>query len=128
MTHSSVLWTTTIASLLGALACSGGAADASADGSSDGDTATLAQDLRGPDAASYLQLRRDLRRCAAPLCGGFFVDSVNRATLRCADGQRSAECYVAELDLSALGLAPDQEAELRSSPESFLVLGELTAQ
>jgi len=130
MTQSSALWTTTIASLLGALACSGNAVDGNgADGAlTGGDTATLAQDLRGPDAASYLTLRRDLRRCAAPRCGGFFVDSVNRATLRCADGQRSAECYVAELDLSALGLAGEQEAELRGSPESFLVLGELTAR
>jgi len=128
MTHSSALWTTTIASLLGALACSGNASDTAAPGdpSAGGDTATLAQDLRGPDAASYLTLRRDLRRCAAPRCGGFFVDSVNRATLRCADGQRSAECYVADLDLGALGLSAEQEAALRGSPESFLVLGELT--
>ncbi|HKO93834.1 MAG TPA: DUF6748 domain-containing protein [Polyangiaceae bacterium] len=128
MTHSSVLWTT-LASLLGALACSGNADGAVSGDEGAGDaTSTLAQDLRGPDASEYVTLRRDLRRCAFPFCGGFFVDSVNRATLRCADGRRSAECYVAELELSALGLSPEQEAELLGSAESFLLSGRLSTK
>ncbi len=85
---------------------------------------SLAQDLRAaPARESYVRLRRDVRRCAAPLCGGFFIDAVNRDSLRCADGQRSAECYVSELELSALGLSEAQQATLRAEPDTFLLLG-----
>jgi Kazal-type serine protease inhibitor domain len=129
MTNSvPALWITALASL-GAFACSAGDVGDPASGSLSGEeTTTLAQDLRGADPASYLLLRRDVRRCAAPACGGFFVDPVNSDTLRCADGQRSEECYVADLDLSALGLSPAQEASLRSDPTTFLVQGELRSR
>jgi hypothetical protein len=47
---------------------------------------------------SYYTLRADLRRCASPMCGGFFVKLVNHIRTRCADGRNMAECYVAEID------------------------------
>jgi eight-cysteine-cluster-containing protein len=62
--------------------------------------------------AEYFTVRPDVRRCIAPLCGGFFIDPVNRRKLRCADGRRAEECYVAGIDLSALG----PEATISSSP------------
>jgi len=71
-------------------------------GSEENAITSAGQDLRAA-TPSYVTLRRDLRRCASPLCGGFFVDAVNQDSLRCADGSRSAECYVADLELSALG-------------------------
>ena len=123
---SSALWISALASL-GALACSAGDVGDLASVSGE-DTTTLAQDLRGPAPASYLLLRRDVRRCASPACGGFFVDPVNQDTLRCADGQRSEECYVADLDLGALGLSADQEAVLRNDPTTFLVQGALRSR
>src|SRR5262245_51152370 len=83
---------------LGSLACSAGDVEALA---TDESTTTIAQDARRA-TPSYVTVRRDVRRCAAPLCGGFFVDAVNQDTLRCADGSRSAECYVTDLDLSGL--------------------------
>ena len=46
----------------------------------------------------YYTLRADLRRCAFPMCGGFFVRRVNHARTRCADGRNMTECYVAEID------------------------------
>ena len=47
---------------------------------------------------SYYTLRPDLRRCASPMCGGFFVKLVNHERTRCADGRNLAECYVAEIN------------------------------
>ncbi|MDB4931494.1 MAG: uncharacterized protein JWM10_3978 [Myxococcaceae bacterium] len=61
-------------------------------------------------AGSYVRLRHDTRRCVSPVCGGFWVSRVNQRTLRCADGSTANECYVAEVDYSGLGLAPDAVA------------------
>src|SRR5262245_30776194 len=119
----SFLWIGALASLA-ASACSAGDVDTP---TTDDSTTTLAQDARraGP---SYVTLRRDLRRCAAPLCGGFFVDAVNQDTLRCADGSRSAECYAFDLDLSALGLSAKQEQLIRDQPGTFLLQGTLRSR
>jgi hypothetical protein len=93
--------------------------------------ATLRQQLQPtdaastPDGSSYLTLRRDVRRCASPLCGGFFVSRVNRLTTVCVDGSRSEACYVADLDLSALGLSDEQAALVRNVPEDFVLRGDI---
>jgi hypothetical protein len=117
------------------VACSGDGADASVTTDPDIEqrAATLAQNLIPSDVASvsgepaYLELRRDLRRCAAPLCGGFFVSRVNRLTTVCADGSRSDECYVSELDFLALGLSDDQVASVEAAPEDFVLRGDIEA-
>ena len=46
------------------------------------------------------RIRADLRLCPSPLCGGFFVSRVNRATTPCDDAVSRAWCYVSTLDLS----------------------------
>lgn len=60
----------------------------------------------GPSAATpdplsststYYSVRSDLRKCASPRCGGYFVRRVNLMT-RCANGRFEDECYVAEID------------------------------
>jgi len=51
--------------------------------------------------ATYYRIRPDLRRCVSPLCGGYFVKSVNMSSTRCADGRFRPECYVAEIDGNA---------------------------
>jgi hypothetical protein len=121
MSPSSFLWIPAVAGLA-AFACS--AADVDRPAAEESALSTSAQDLRAA-ASSYVTLRRDLRRCASPLCGGFFADAVNQDSLRCADGSRAAECYVFDLDLSALGLDADREATLRAGPEPFLLLGRI---
>jgi len=45
----------------------------------------------------YFSVRRDTRRCAAPLCGGFWLSRVGASSTLCADGRRAAECYVPDL-------------------------------
>jgi hypothetical protein len=108
---------------VGFAACSSGDANPSA--SAEDGAVSFTQELRASSAPSYVQVRRDLRRCAAPACGGFFVDNVNQDTQRCADGSRAAECYVADLDLGAIGLNADQEALVRNSPGEFLLFGSI---
>ena len=48
--------------------------------------------------SSFYSFRRDLRRCASPRCGGYFVKQVNQSRTRCADGRSQKECYVASID------------------------------
>jgi hypothetical protein len=78
-----------------------------------------------PTSSKYYTIRPDVRRCAAPGCGGYFVKQVNQARTTCADGQVAEECYVAELDRKSLGLSEEGEAILRAQPTEFLLRGEL---
>jgi len=48
--------------------------------------------------SSFYMIRRDLRRCASPMCGGYFIKLVNRTQTRCANGSALSECYVASID------------------------------
>ena len=61
------------------------------------ETAAATAQLRDENF-SYYTLRADVRRCASPMCGGFFVRLVNQPRTRCADGRNMTECYVAEID------------------------------
>jgi hypothetical protein len=72
--------------------------------------------------ADYFSVRPDLRKCPSPQCGGIFVQRVNRFLTLCADGKLRAECYVAEVDLAALNLPPDQEVTVRERIQNGTVL------
>ena len=61
--------------------------------------------------ALYYTIRPDFRRCAPPLCGGFWVQAVNRKDIRCADGSLQEECYVTHLDMPSSGVATPQPSE-----------------
>jgi hypothetical protein len=54
----------------------------------------------------YFSITRDMRRCIAPICGGYFIKAVNHDSTLCADGSSAARCYVASVDWSALGSEP----------------------
>jgi hypothetical protein len=69
-------------------------------------------------AESYLTVRRDLRRCASPGCGGWFGKDVNKTTV---------EQYFDVMDLSAVGLSADEVSSLQSATDGEVVLrGKLT--
>ena len=55
-------------------------------------------------ADGYFTAEHDNRRCVSPVCGGYWVSPVNASAARCVDGTTAARCYVAALDLNALGL------------------------
>lgn len=90
-----------------ATACAG------SDGPSDpGATRESADDL-SIFASSFVTLRPDLRRCAAPMCGGYFVRDVNR---------QGAERYVSGLDFTESRLPVDAVEDVQSAPPNELVL------
>src|SRR5436190_2551348 len=47
--------------------------------------------------STFFTIRPDLRRCAAPLCGGYYLRPVNNLLIRCA-GRLAAECHVHAID------------------------------
>lgn len=65
--------------------------------------------------SSFYSIRRDLRRCASPMCGGYFVKLVNQTRTRCADGRYKSECYVARIEWNAQPEPPDDRALVRGS-------------
>lgn len=79
-------------------ACSGAPDVATEDETTDEGAAALSN----PDYG-YFTARRDQRKCMSPMCGGWFVKRVNNSKTRCVNGSYASECYVAGIDLSALG-------------------------
>ncbi len=76
--------------------------DANLDGKADADNG----------AYTYYSIRRDMRRCAWPMCGEFQLARVNRTTTVCANGTSAAECYTPVLDWSQSGLDQGQQDKL----------------
>lgn len=70
----------------------------------------------GTSTRSYVVFRRDMRRCVAPLCGGFWVHDVNRANLN--------EQYVSGFDFSKSNLAglPEHQGDVTGAPAFEVVL------
>ena len=62
----------------------------------------------GPPVSDYFIVTRpDTRRCASPVCGGWFVKRVNAELTRCGDGSWEPECHMYTFDLTGLGLGDD---------------------
>jgi len=79
----------------------------------DEDTAVNGAEL-GTSTRTYVRLRRDMRRCVSPMCGGYYVHDVNRATLR--------EEYVSGLDFSTSGLSDEVQADVFNAADGEVVL------
>ena len=77
--------------------------------------------------STYYEVRYDTRRCAWPFCGGFWVSRANRAETRCADGRYAAECYVTDIDYSALGLSDEEVAAVSSVETTSIYRGTFKA-
>ncbi|HET7158731.1 MAG TPA: DUF6748 domain-containing protein, partial [Burkholderiales bacterium] len=48
--------------------------------------------------STFYTIRRDVRRCASPMCGGYFIKLVNQSRMHCANGRYMNECYVATIE------------------------------
>lgn len=98
-----------------------GAAGCAADATNDGDDTDVVASEEAVTGASnsgyFIVTRRDFRKCAAPLCGGFFVKRVNEAKTVCADGSKRDECYVQAITFGGVGLSEREEAEFRAAFE-----------
>jgi hypothetical protein len=76
--------------------------DANLDGKADADNG----------AYTYYSVKLDMRRCASPMCGGWFLSRVNRSTTVCHTGSSAAQCYTPVLDWSESGLDQAQQDKL----------------
>ncbi|WP_338115453.1 DUF6748 domain-containing protein [Nostoc sphaeroides] len=56
----------------------------------------------------YYTVRRDFRRCASPICGGFFIKQNNLKATPCVDGVFRNECYVSSINWSFQDLRIDR--------------------
>lgn len=65
--------------------------------------------------SSFYSFRRDLRRCASPLCGGYFIRLVNQSRTRCANNRFQRECYVASIEWNGQTEPDNERALLRGS-------------
>jgi hypothetical protein len=64
-------------------------------------------------ADTVVSLRRDTRRCAAPLCGGYFVRDVNRT---------GAEVYVRDLDFTRARFDAQTRDDVIGAPDGDVLL------
>jgi len=80
-------------------------------------SALSSEDLAPVDSpastSTYFVIRRDLRRCASPMCGGYFVRRVNQSRTLCANNRYARECYVSEIDWNGQGEVEPNRALLR---------------
>ena len=73
--------------------------------------ASQAQDVSASTRDSYLIVTRaDMRKCAYPMCGGYFVKALNQSLTRCADGSDKKECHAVSLNTKALAWSDEQRA------------------
>lgn len=71
----------------------------------------------------FVVTRRDVRKCAAPACGGYYVKRVNEAATLCADGKKAAECYVSSITFPSLKFSDREEQQiLRALTEGRAVI------
>jgi len=76
----------------------------------------------------YRVTRQDYRKCMWPMCGGVYVERVNRATTKCADGSYQKECYVADFDLKALALGDDSTFSSKARGGAALLRGAIESR
>ena len=62
------------------------------------------------DQKNYFLATQDFRKCVSPLCGGIFIQKVNRHAMRCPDGRFKKSCYVGEFDWHKIGRNPFEVA------------------
>lgn len=70
----------------------------------------------------YYMVRRDFRRCASPICGGYFIKLVNLKATPCLDGVFRSECYVSAIDWSSLKVSLDELIKIQNDDGSRVIL------
>lgn len=108
----SLLGFTTLSPVLvfGLAACDSSAdlPDESASGSVDTATADNSTGAVNSEYA-YFEISADLRKCAWPVCGGWFVNRLNQGLTRCHDGRYAPTCYTPVLDWSEIKLSDSKK-------------------
>src|SRR6185503_2576358 len=86
-----------------------------------GDEFATENALTNPEAYTFFEVTKDLRKCAFPSCGGWFISRLNSGTTRCHNGQNATSCYTPVLDWSTAGLIEAQQAVLLAAAEDGAV-------
>jgi hypothetical protein len=81
------------------------------------DTSTQDGAELSSSSRTYIALRKDMRACASPMCGGYFVHDVNRTT--------TTETYVSGLDFTASGLSDADQQRVFEAPDEVVLRGKL---
>ena len=63
-------------------------------------------------AYTYFEIWRDQRKCASPMCGGFFVARLNRSYTVCGDHVARGACYSPSLDWTEASIADELQPKL----------------
>ena len=99
------------------------------EGTLEGEVGATDDALAAPGQSTFYRVvRQDFRKCAWPMCGGVYVERVNRAKAQCADGTWQTECYVADFDWKALGLADSATFDAKVRSGAALVRGKIEAR
>jgi hypothetical protein len=95
------------------------------------DSAEEASPVGGADnvdgSHTYFAIRTDLRKCAFPTCGGWFLHRLNQPLTRCHDGQYAAMCYTPVLDWSKAGLSEALQGKLLDAARQGALSGDVDA-
>jgi hypothetical protein len=65
-------------------------------------------------SGSYHLAKPDPRLCPSPMCGGIWLELLNRGATVCGDGAKQEECYAASADLSRLRADEKGRVQLQS--------------
>ena len=87
----------------------------------DSELVSLADDGKADSlnvTATYYEVTRDYRKCAWPMCGGWWVSRVNREWTKCHDGRWRNACYAVDVDQAALGLSETEAGALTGAMEA----------
>lgn len=78
-------------------------------------------------ATDYYAISSDLRRCASPTCGGWFLKQLNQSTTTCHDGSTADQCYTPVLDWSNANMPEPQQSELLDAARTSATSGHVYA-
>lgn len=76
---------------------------------------------------TYFAISADLRKCAFPTCGGWFLHRLNQPLTRCHDGQFAAMCYTPVLDWSEAGVSEALQGKLLDAASQGALSGDVDA-
>lgn len=76
---------------------------------------------------TYYAISADLRRCAYPACGGWFVRRLNQPTTTCHDGSTATQCYTPVLDWSTANVPDSQQQQLTDAARTSAASGQVYA-
>jgi len=79
---------------------------------------TIAAPALAADTSNFFTFREDVRKCASPMCGGYFIKRVNQPQTVCANGRTMTECYVASIDWNGAAEVDAKRGLIRGTIET----------